>query len=462
MKIGNYIIITLFVTLVTVRAESHTVTAPMTQDTLKYRIYLTDKSATTYSLQHPEAFLSLKALERRARQHLRVDSTDLPVCAEYIKTIREEGLKIVAVGKWNNFVTVSCNNRRKIEKVKRLPFVRSTELVWRGPKYVQPENNRDTLLNVISRCDTLYGPAFRQIQLCNGDKLQKAGYRGQGMTIAVIDAGFQNEDSIAAMHNVKVLGARDFVNPHGDVYVDGTHGMSVLSILSMNKPYFMIGSAPEASYWLLRSEDESSENLVEQDYWSEAIEFADSVGVDLVNSSLGYYEFDDSSKNYKYCDLDGQTALISREASMVADKGMILVVSAGNAGAGSWKKISTPADADNILAVGAVDYEGQLASYSSVGNTADGRIKPDVVAMGYLSAIMSSNGVLVRGNGTSFASPLVCGLTACLWQACPQLTAKQIMNVVRRSGNRAGCPDNVYGNGIPDMWQALQTVRTEK
>ena len=235
--------------------------------------------------------------------------------------------------------------------------------------------------------------------------------------------------------------------------------MSVLSCIGMNQPHVMVGTAPEASFWLLRSEDEYSEHLVEQDYWAAALEFADSVGVDVVNTSLGYYAFDDPSKDYRYCDLDGKFALMSRQAAKAVDKGMVIVCSAGNAGSGSWKKTTPPGDAENVLTVGAINKQGVLAPFSSIGNTADGRVKPDVMAVGLGSDVMGTDGIVRGANGTSFSSPIMCGMVACLWQALPDLTAKELIELVRRSGDRADSPDNIYGYGIPDMWKAYQSAK---
>ena len=430
-------------------------------DTLKYRISLKDKAATDYSLQKPEMYLSKKSIERRKRQGLEIDSTDLPVCKKYVDAIRKKGVHVLVTGKWDNFVTVSCNDSMLIAEIAGLPFVRSTERVWRG--VAKRASERDSLINKPLRTDSLYGPAITQIKMSHADRLHEAGFKGQGMTIAVIDAGFHNVDKIEAMKNINILGTRDFVNPEADIYAESSHGMSVLSCMAMNQPNVMIGTAPEASYWLLRSEDEYSENLVEQDYWAAAIEFADSVGVDLVNTSLGYYSFDDPAKNYRYRDLNGHYALMSREAAKAADKGIVVVCSAGNSGSGSWKKITPPGDAENVITVGAVNKYGVLAPFSSVGNTADGRVKPDVVAVGLGSDVMGTDGNLRHANGTSFSSPIMCGMVACLWQACPELTAKEIIELVRRSGDRAGFTDNIYGYGIPDLWKAYQsTVNTRR
>ena len=428
------------------------------QDTLKYRISLTDKAETEYSLKKPQKFLSKKAIERRKRQGLRIDSTDLPVCKTYIDAIRNVGVKIVVTGKWDNFVTVSCNDTTLINRIAQLPFVAKTERVWIAPNMFEWKGDkRDSLINnpKIYK-DSIYGPAITQIQMSKADKLHEAGFRGQGMTIAVIDAGFHNADRITAMQNIQVLGTKDFVDSNADIYGESSHGMSVLSCIGMNQPNVMVGTAPEASFWLLRTEDEYSEHLVEQDYWAAAVEFADSVGVDVVNTSLGYYSFDDKEKDYRLRDLDGKFALMSRQAARMADKGMVLVCSAGNSGSNAWKKITPPGDAENVLTVGAIDKQGQLAPFSSIGTTADGRIKPDVVAVGLASDVMRTNGNQGRANGTSFASPIMCGMVACLWQALPQLTAKEIIELVRSVGDRADYPDNIYGYGVPDMWKAYE------
>ena len=435
------------------------------QDTLKYRVCLKDKAATEYSLQRPEEFLSPKAIERRQKQHLPLDSTDLPVCRKYLDEIRNCGVRIVVTGKWENFATVACNDSTLMTRVAALPFVRSVEKVWTAPANHDEAfvPARDTLINrPVVHPDSVYGLAAVQIKMSNGDKLHEAGFRGQGMTIAVVDAGFHNVDRIESMGNIRILGTKDFVNPRSDIYAESSHGMTVLSCMAMNRPDVMTGTAPDASYWLLRSEDEYSEHLVEQDYWAAAVEFADSVGADVLNTSLGYYVFDDATKNYKLCHLDGRHALMSRQASHIADKGMVLVCSAGNSGMGPWKKITPPGDAENVLTVGAINKQGVLAPFSSIGNTADGRVKPDVVAVGQSADVMRTSGNQGTANGTSFASPIMCGMVACLWQACPELTAKELIELARRHGDRVSCPDNIYGYGVPDLWEAYEEVLSRR
>lgn len=431
------------------------------QHTYKYRVSLTDKQATEYSLDKPEQYLSRKALDRRARQGLKVDSTDLPVCRTYVDAIRRQGVDVVTMSKWQNTVTVQLSDTALMDEIARLPFVKMTEKVWTLPDSIPARNKerKREVENKLEKTDNYYGPAYRQIAIHHGDSLHEAGFKGKGMTIAVIDAGFYNADEIKALKKVKLLGTRDFVNPYSDIYEENNHGMKVLSCMAANKPYVVVGTAPEASYWLLRSEDNDSEHLVEQDYWAAAVEFADSVGADVINTSLGYRAFDDKSKNYTYQDLTGHYALMSREAAMAADKGMVVVCSAGNEGQKTWKKITPPADAENVLTVGAMDASGMNAVFSSVGYTTDGRVKPDVMAVGFASTVLGTDGNVSTANGTSFASPTMCGLVACLWQACPQLTAKELIELVKSSADRFDHPDNVFGYGIPDMWKAYKTVK---
>ena len=436
-----------------------TVNAFAQQDTLKYRISLTDKAGTTYSLDRPEEFLSEKAIARRTRQQLPVDLTDLPVSEKYIEAIRAMGAKIVVTGKWDNFVTVSCNDSTLIDQIAQFSFVRSTEKVWEKPKKNKKQyaTQRDSLVNKTVEHENLYGQAFQQIEKSNGHKLHEAGFKGEGMTIAVIDAGFHNADRIPLLANVRILGTKDFVGPaEADIFAENSHGMKVLSCMATNQPHVMIGTAPGASYWLIRTEDEYSECLVEEDYAAAAFEFADSVGVDVVNTSLGYYAFDDKQKNYRYRDLNGQYSLMSRQASKAVDKGMLIVCSAGNCGIDSWKKITPPGDAEHVITVGAIAKNSELAPFSSVGNTSDNRIKPDVMAIGMFADAVGTNGQLSFATGTSFSAPIMCGMVACLWQACPELTVKQLIELVRKSGDRADYPDNIYGYGIPDLWKAYE------
>lgn len=434
------------------------------EKTYKYRICLRDKAKTEYTLNHPSDYLSERALERRMKQVLSIDSTDLPVCREYVDAIAAIGAQPVSKSKWNNTVVVQVADTSVVASILSLPFVSSAVKVWTSPDSI-PSRNADRkkeVTNKVTKSENYYGDAYRQIAVHRGDSLHAAGFRGEGMQIAVIDAGFYNADEISVFRRMKLLGTRDFVNPRSDIYAENYHGMKVLSCLAANRPHVLVGTAPEASYWLLRSEDDDTEQPVEEDYWAEALEFADSVGVDVVNTSLGYYEFDDKSMNYRYRDLDGHRSLMSHSASLAAGKGIVVVCSAGNSGRGTWKKITPPGDAKDVITVGAVNREQVNADFSSVGNTADGRIKPDVMAVGVSSAVAGNDGTISHANGTSFASPTLCGLVACFWQACPWLTAKQVVKAIQQAGDRREYPDNIFGYGIPDVWKAYQTELAKK
>lgn len=429
------------------------------QKTYKYRINLRDKAATTYSLSAPQAYLSERALERRTKQALPVDSTDLPVCRSYVNALTAEGAGLVTASKWNNTVVVEVTDTTLIDKIAALPFVTKARKVWTAPDSIPPRNaeRKKEVTNKVTKGKNHYGDAYRQISVHHGDSLHAAGFRGEGMQVAVIDAGFYNADEINVFKKMNLLGTRDFVNPHSDIYAENYHGMKVLSCMAANKPNVLVGTAPGASYWLLRSEDDDTEQPVEEDYWAAALEFADSVGVDVVNTSLGYYEFDDKAMNYRYRDLDGHYSLMSNSASLAADKGLVVVCSAGNSGRGTWKKITPPGDAENIITVGAMSRDLMNADFSSVGNTTDGRIKPDVMAVGVSSAVAGNDGTISHANGTSFASPTFCGLVTCFWQACPWLTAKEVVKAMQDAGDRKEFPDNIFGYGVPDIWKAYQT-----
>lgn len=426
------------------------------QKTYKYRIILTDKVGTEYSLDRPQDFLSQRALERRQRQQLPVDSTDLPVSYSYIETLKEAGMNIVVTSKWNNTAVVEVTDTLLMNRVEDMPFVLGVKKVWTQPDSIPPRNadRKKEVTNQVEKKTEYYGKGYQQINIHGGDSLHFAGFDGKGMHVAVIDAGFYNADYIKFFKKMDLLGTRDFVNPLSDIYAENNHGMMVLSCMAAYMPKVFVGTAPKASYWLLRSEDNDSEQSVEEDYWAAAVEFADSVGVDVINTSLGYYSFDDAVSNYSYRDLDGHRSLMSHTASLIAEKGMVLVCSAGNSGRGTWKKITPPADAEHVVTVGALTRELINTEFSSVGNTTDGRVKPDAMAIGYRSTVSGNDGTVSRANGTSFASPTLCGVVACFWQACPWLTAKEVVQAVQEAGDRAEYPDNVYGYGIPNLWKA--------
>ena len=432
--------------------------------TFLFRLSLTDKSGTPFSLTRPTEFLSRKAVERRRRQGLPVDSTDLPVSPSYLEQISSfKGISIVSMSKWNNTVLVKTGDVSKVKPLSNLPFVKSVTKVFTSPDSLTPSSRsvyHKELMTWEGSVDEDYGMAALNIDMVNGRPLHQMNFRGRGMTIAVFDGGFMNVDRIPAMTKVKIVGTRDFVAfKSDDIYQEHDHGTKVLSTMAVDIPGVYVGTAPEAEFWLLRAEDTYTESLAEEDYWSAAAEFADSVGVDIISSSLGFQDFDDKTTDHVYSELDGAHALISRTASKLASKGIVLVNSAGNEGLGSWKKINFPADAKDILAVGAVNTKRMNASFSSVGPTEDGRIKPDIMALGSPAAIISGRGAVNSDLGTSFAAPVISGLVACLWQSAPKKTAYQVMDAIRRSGDNYATPNNVFGYGIPDFERAYQLLR---
>ncbi len=434
---------------------------------MMYRLYLKDKDLqhTPYSVKAPEEFLSHRSIERRKRQGLSVDVTDLPVSPAYMDSIREAGIEIVGKSKWNNTLLIRIHKEKELRKLAGMSFIAKTLKVFASPDSIS-ERKRSSFrkeLNQWEAANGVYGNAEQQIKSLNGISLHEKGFRGKGMMIAVFDGGFMNVDKIPALHDIQLAGIKDFVVPKSDnVFQEMEHGTMVLSTMAANAPGHFVGVAPDAQYLLVRCEDERTESLAEEDYWAEAAEYADSVGVDVINSSLGYHAFDDEKSNHTYQEQDGETALISHTASMCAAKGIVCVNSAGNDGMGSWKKINFPADAKDILTVGSINNSGVNATFSAVGPTADGRIKPDVMAYGSPTSVITGRGSIINDNGTSFSSPLIAGMVACLWQALPNKTAKQIMKLVRLSGNNQQHPDNIYGYGVPDFWKAYQTGKAIK
>lgn len=432
-----------------------------------YRLTLSDKNGSTYSLSHPGLFLSRKSVERRKRQHLPLDSTDLPVCTHYIKQLRKTDTEILGTSRWNNTVLIRTTDTAKISQLAALPFVKSTKRVYTSPDSITallaPPKVHKSFNSWDSISTSYHAQGKDQISIHGGQRLHNAGYKGKGKTIAILDGGFLNADKIPTFQQTRIIGAKDFVYPASpSVYYVGEHGTKVLSTMAAHCPGVFVGTAPEAAYWLLRCEDTQTEQEVEEDYWAMAAEFADSAGVDIINSSLGYSTYDNSCGSHERWELDGHSTLISHTASMLADKGIVLINSAGNDGMRAWKKLTFPADADNCLTVGAVSPQRTVAPFSAVGPTQDGRVKPDVMSIGSEATVLSARGTIVREMGTSFASPTLCGLVACLWQALPDKTAREIIEIVRSVGDNRQHPDNVQGYGIPDMWRAFMIGRMQQ
>jgi len=414
-----------------------------------------DKPASGYSLSKPSEFLSQRATDRRARQNIAVTASDIPVYRPYIDSLIRLGATPVHTSKWLNGVTVILKNDTLVNAIKKLSFVRETELTKPVAPSKSASSKFETTSPVAGIDTSLYGYSVYQVGQLNGQYLHKNGFKGKGKLIAVLDAGFYRVNQLPAFDTLRlkgrIAGVRDFVYPPTNVYEGHTHGMMVLSTMGGNIPGQLIGTAPEASYLLLRSEDSGSEYLIEEDNWVAAAEYADSLGADIINSSLGYTTFNDAGMDHTYAQMDGKTTRVARGANMAASKGILVFSSAGNDGDKAWRYLSSPADGDSVIAVGAVDKSGKKAAFSSFGPAPDGNIKPTLAAMGQATAVQSTSGNIALGNGTSFSSPVLAGMAACLWQANPEAAASSIRNALIRSGSQYQKPDSLLGFGIPNM-----------
>ncbi len=419
-----------------------------------------NKNGTKFSLSAPEAYLSERAIQRRVKQNIPIDSLDLPVNSNYIDSVLNLGAQFVHSSKWLNGITVKTEIDSFLNVASKIPFVKEVQLTKPAAstksafnKFNEPEEGEKVPIDSL-----LYGESVYQTGLMNGQFLHNKGMNGQGVQIAVIDAGFLNADFYPAFDslwaNNQILGIKDFVNPNDDFYTTHYHGMSVLSCMGGNIPGELIGTARKASYWLIRSEDVSSEYLIEEDNWVAAAEFADSVGADIINSSLGYYEFDDPDMNHTYADMDGKTTRVAQGANIAFSRGMLVVVAAGNEGNNTWRYIISPADGDHVLAVGATNKFGFAATFTSFGPASDGDVKPNVAAVGSNTYLQRSNGNLGFSSGTSFASPIMAGMAACLWQAAPNAKAAEIKAAIEESASQYSSPDSILGYGIPDFFLA--------
>ena len=430
----------------------------------RYRVSFTDKENNSYSIKRPEEFLSAKALARRKKFDIKVDKYDLPVSPIYLEYLSNLGLRVLLTSKWNNTAVVETQDSALIEKLSTVKFISGVRRVWKTPTTKEEKPYEDRKKIVVNSCDTLnnyYGHAEGQVKMLAVDSMHRAGFNGSGVTIAVIDGGFYNTDCIKGLQFAQILGTHNFVHPEQSVYEANTHGTMVLSCIAANLPNSLVGTAPGASFYLLVSEDGESEQRVEEDNWCAALEYADSVGADIATSSLGYTTYDDEPAAHRYYELDGKTAANSRAASLAASRGILVLNSAGNSGDDEWKLIGVPADAKNILTVGAVNEERHNTVFSSLGNTADGRIKPDVMAQGQDTWLFDATGSITVANGTSFSTPIMAGAAACLLQACPNKKPEEIIHAVQQAGDNAAHPDNIFGYGIPNIWKAYQHLKKQ-
>ena len=435
-------------------------TARPTATVRKHLIYFKDKAGTPFTVSQPEAFLSARALARRQRQQIAVLPRDLPVSPAYVQQLKAvPGAQLWYTSRWFNAAVVACDSAT-LKQMQALPFVRSAQTLNRGlpgrrkPKGDDPEPTAERTAGTRSQ----YGKAYAQAQMLGAVQMHDAGFRGEGMQIAVFDAGFPGVNTASAFSSItqenRLASTFNVVDKNSQVFQRDSHGTHCLSTIGGNEPGTYIGTAPKATFRLFVTEDIYSEHPVEEANWLIAAEYADSAGVDIISSSLGYSTFDYPSIDYTYADMNGRTALSTRAATVAARVGMVVVSSAGNEGASNWRYITAPADADSILTVGATDSLAFVAGFSSRGPTADGRIKPNLAAMGVQTAIVSPSGSVTRGNGTSYSCPVLAGMVAGFWQANPRLTAQQVISFLQRSGTRATTPNDEIGYGIPNFGRA--------
>ena len=462
-------------------------TAVIAQTPAKYWVAFTDKKGTPYSIDKPEAFLSPRAIELRKAHGIAIDERDLPVSPNYVRQVLalDTAARCFTTSKWLNGMTVYALREDMKEAIEKLPFVDSVERTdvpkdtllppWE-PAYVFPGSGgqptfsyqHDVLKNNVFD----YGKAAQQVRVNNVQWLHRMGFRGENMQMMVLDGGFQNIDTISclkAMRNDhRLLGARNFVEPEKDPMRRHSHGTMVLSCIASYLPGLLVGTAPMVQVYVAQTEESGSEDRVEEDNWVAGLEYADSLGCQVLNSSLGYTTFDDSINQRTYADLTGEVSRASRGATIAASKGLLICNSAGNEGGKKWNYIGAPADAKDILTVGAVNVKRKRAYFSSFGPTADGRIKPDACAVGRNTYVSTPAGLITIADGTSFSSPMLSGMVACLWQAFPEKSNYEIMEAVRQAGDRNlvmngnvyAAPDtnDGYGYGIADFLRAYNIL----
>lgn len=398
--------------------------------------------------------------QRRQRQGIAIDSTDYEVSPHYIESLQQAGLHIWTRSRWLNTVVVSGADNTAIDTAfwQQFPFVTHIDTVS-TTEIVAKSSVRTTeeMLSHTQETGNLYDNFREPMREIKGDVLYAAGYRGQGMLVVVIDGGFENVDDYSWLSS-RVVGCRDMFRPASDslmLYNESAHGAHCLSVMASDSARGVWGAAPEADYYLIRTECVQSETPYEEDLWIAAVEYADSLGADLINSSLGYYHFDNGYGNHSHSELGTGKVHTSRAANIGSSKGMVICMSAGNERANPWQRVIFPSEAEGILTVGATGFSLEPTYFSSTGFTTP-YVKPDVACRGLSTYVINTlTGLAMRGSGTSYASPLICGLCASLWQAAPSLTSRQIMDVVRQSSSQYASPDSLMGYGMPDFSIAL-------
>ncbi|GAO31149.1 S8 family peptidase [Geofilum rubicundum] len=437
--------------------------------TAGYFVQFSDKEGSPYHLDNPLEFLSQRAIDRRAAQGIFLDDTDLPVSPAYVQNLEDLGVKVLMATKWFNGVIAVSDDSELMNGLEALPYINFVEKTYVGDGWSLSSGDNFSQKKLYPEVDAVESKEVlkstaamntdRQIEMVKGDFLHDLGFKGNGIHIAVLDAGFKGVETSQVFGHLQtdglLLGERNFVlNDPEPFYNTHIHGAQVLGVMTGQVPDEYAGTATEASYWLMRTEDARSEYPIEADYWVCAAEMADSAGVDIIQSSVGYFTFDDPAMDYTL-EIPGGITRISRAAAFASQKGMVVVNSAGNERQSEWEYVVMPNDVPEVLTVGAVKADGTLADFSSRGFVADGWVKPDVMALGVGTSVIT-NDVIGVSVGTSFAAPIISGLTACLWQSMPEKTAAEIVDLVRSSADRYLNPDEDFGYGIPDFERAFQ------
>ena len=450
-----------------------TQTSLFAQTNCYYLLELNSKDTTHFHITNPQDYLSAKSIQRRAKFNIDIDYRDLPVTIQSVESQIPKGFNILGKSKWLNAIVIV--GTEKIN-VKKFPLGKEIKKIsYLGQAQTENKDHFTNINELISALEakvdptisnkldsSFYGKMLKQNSQINAPALHKKNLTGKGITVAVLDAGFNQLNANAYFNrlfvNNQILLTRDFVTPNTGVYEDDVHGSCVLSCMAAYSPNKGVGTGFDASFVLLRTEDQGNELLLEEVLWVMGAEFADSIGIDLLQSSLGYNEFDDVSLNHRMKELNGNTTIISRGAKIATEKGIIVVNSSGNEGDNDWRRIVAPADVKEVITVGGIDQKGFPALFSSVGPTADNRIKPDVAALAENDYVVSGNGVIYTGSGTSYACPIIAGAVTCLMQACPNKNAKQLADALRLCASNYYEPDKYIGYGVPDMLLALKIL----
>lgn len=417
----------------------------------RYVVFFKDKNNSSFSTTTPQSFLSQRAINRRIKNEVEITTQDLPVNTTYINEVKQTGALAFYTSRWFNALLIQCN-ATLLPTIEALPSVDRVELVApgtlnnstaaSGPAYLSARISSTKEMKTTS-----------QLSMLGLDAMHELNIKGEGVKVAVFDSGFPGVNAVAPFSHLQdnIKDAYNFVNKQTNVYRNDDHGTEVLSVMAGFIEGSFSGGAYNADYHLYLTEEVGSEYRIEEYNWLFAAERADSAGVDVINASLGYNTFDNSTMNYTKLQLDGNTAVVTRAAQLASDRGIVVVVSAGNEGNNSWQLVTPPADAEGVIAVGSVTSTGTRSAFSSIGPTSDNRIKPDLSAMGSGTFVIRNTGNTGTTSGTSVASPLMASLVTGIIQRYDTLTKDEIIEVLKASASLAESPNNQLGYGVPNF-----------